>query len=153
MKISTNLAPGLVKTFAPRATTEGGGGGGDGGRFEGTKVWLVFLACLIVSALGVLISFVVFGSTITGIQKWAGGAVIAVVMLGISYGAKYANADARKSFTPVDIIQYLSQGFLWPSTWPALADFIGIEKIKPPEQTSYLLDLLEQAARHLSSYV
>lgn len=157
MKLTTNLAPTIARTFAPRTAAKGGGGGGGGGNngggFEKAKVWGVFLACLIVSGVGVVISFVVFGSTITGIQRWAGGAVIAVVMLGISYGAKYANADARKSFTPVDIIQYLSQGFLWPSTWPALADFFGVQKIKPPEQTSQLLDLLQQAAHHLCDYV
>ena len=65
-------------------------------------------------------------------------------MLGVSYGAKYANPDARESFTPMDLIQYLSQGFLWPSTWPALATFLGVEKIEPPVKAalSYVAQLM-----------
>lgn len=65
--------------------------------------------------------------------------MLAVTMLGISYGAKYANADAREGFTPVDLIQYLTQGFLWPSTWPALAKFLGITSIEPPIKGALLL--------------
>jgi hypothetical protein len=55
-----------------------------------------------------------------------------VIMLGLSYGAKYADGDARERFTPVDLIQYLTQGFLWPSTWPALAKFVGITIVETP---------------------
>ena len=99
---------------------------------EQGKIWLVFLLCLEFSSVGVLISFFVFELTITSFNWWAVSVVISIVMLGISYGAKYANSDARKTFTPVDLIQYLSQGFLWPSTWPALADLLGIQSIQPP---------------------
>jgi hypothetical protein len=96
------------------------------------KAWSVFLGCLLCSALGVGICFWVFGGKMTGIRLWGISLVISIVMLGVSYGAKYANLDARESFTPMDLIQYLSQGFLWPSTWPALANFLGVEKIEPP---------------------
>jgi hypothetical protein len=106
---------------------------------ENVKVWAVFALCLIFSGTGVGLSFFVLGATITGYRLWGVGIVIAVTMLGISYGAKYANADARTSFTPLDLIQYLSQGFLWPSTWPALAQFTGVGTIEPPVQKGDLL--------------
>ncbi|MBI5746360.1 MAG: hypothetical protein HZA13_05100 [Nitrospirae bacterium] len=32
-------------------------------------------------------------------------------------------------FRWVDLIQYLSQGFMWPSTWLPLASFAGIQKM------------------------
>jgi len=60
-------------------------------------------------------------------------------MLGISYGAKYANTNAREGFTPIDLIQYLTQGFTWPSTWPGLAKFVGIATIEPPVKAGFLL--------------
>ena len=95
-------------------------------------VWAVFIQCLLFTALGVGLSLLVLGTTITGYRLWGIRLVFSVRMLEITYGAEYANADARESFTPVDLIQYLSQGFLWPSTWPALASFAGIQKIEPP---------------------
>jgi hypothetical protein len=103
------------------------------GVWEHIKVWVVFLLCFIFSLFGVLISFWVFGSTITGINRWVTSIVISVAMLGLTYAAKYANSDARTKFTPLDLTQYLVQGFLWPSTWPALADLLGIQNISPPE--------------------
>lgn len=75
----------------------------------------MFILCLLFSAVGVGLSFLVLGAAITGYRLWGVGLVISVTMLGITYGAKYANADARESFTPFDLIQYLSQGFLWPN--------------------------------------
>jgi hypothetical protein len=109
------------------------------------RVWAVFILCLLFSALGVGLSFLVLGTTITGYRLWGIGLVISVTMLGITYGAKYANADARESFTPVDLIQYLSQGFLWPSTWPALASVAGIQKIEAPQAGALLYDFVRQA--------
>ena len=106
------------------------------------RTWGVFLGCLICSAIGVGICFFVFGEKITGFRLWGIGLVISVVMLGVSYGAKYASPEARESFTPMDLIQYFSQGFLWPSTWPALADILGVHKIEPPIKAA--LDLLGQ---------
>ncbi|MCB0746964.1 MAG: hypothetical protein KDC52_06110 [Ignavibacteriae bacterium] len=103
------------------------------------KIWIVFIACLICSAIGVAISFLLFGSTITRWQAYGVGLVISVTMLGISYGAKYANEEARKIFTPVDLIQYLSQGFLWPSTWPALAELLGFKPIEQPQDITLAL--------------
>ncbi len=104
------------------------------------KVWGVFLLCFFFSLLGVGASFWMFGTTVTGQKLWGIGIVIAIIMLGISYGAKYANEKAREAFTPVDLIQYLSQGFLWPSTWPAMAELLGIEPIEPPVISASLLE-------------
>ncbi len=103
------------------------------------RIWSVFFLCFFFSALGVFLSLWLLGTVIKGTRFWGFGFVIAVTMLGISYGAKYANADAREKFTPVDLIQYLTQGFLWPSTWPALAKFMGITIIKPPVKGAFLL--------------
>jgi hypothetical protein len=105
------------------------------------RVWGVFILCFLSSALGVVLSFWLLGAAIKGYRLWGFGLVIAVTMLGVSYGAKYANEDARTKFTPVDLIQYLGQGFLWPSTWPALAHVLGIEQVAPPVQGLSLLDL------------
>lgn len=105
----------------------------DQGPAPGTLlVWITFGLCLVCSCVGVGLSFLTFGTVISGFRMWGVGFAIAVVMLGLTYGAKYANADSRRTFTPVDFLQYLSQGFLWPSTWPALADFLGIDPLDPP---------------------
>jgi len=114
-------------------------------QLKNVRVWGVFILCLLFSGIGVALSFLAFGATIRGFRLWGIGLAISIIMLGISYGAKYANNDARESFTPVDLIQYLSQGFLWPSTWPALADFLGIAKIEPPVKGAFfgLLHLMQ----------
>lgn len=101
------------------------------------RVWGVFFLCFLFSGIGVGLSFIVFGSTIQGFRLWGVGITLAIIMLGVSYSAKYANKNAREYFTPPDLIQYLSQGFLWPSTWPALADFIGIAKISSPTKSAF----------------
>ena len=105
------------------------------------KVWAVFALCLLVSVIGVGLSFFSLGTTLSGYRLYGVGLVIAVTMLGVSYGAKYANADARESFTPIDLIQYLGQGFLWPTAWPALAERIGVPPVPAPgETTSWVMD-------------
>jgi hypothetical protein len=54
-------------------------------------------------------------------------------MISLSYGQKYIKLESRNSFTPVDLISYVIQGFLWPTTWPTLAQAIGISSsITPP---------------------
>lgn len=106
---------------------------------EAVRTWAVFLLCLFFSAVGVALSFLVLGTTITGYKLWGAGLAIAVIMLGISYAAKYNNASARESFTPVDLLQYFGQGFLWPSTWPGLAQWLGVPEIPPPDQAALLL--------------
>jgi len=85
---------------------------------------------------GVFLSFKLFVPTLTAFpnQKEVGFA-IAVIMLGVSYGAKFANTSAREVFTPLDLIQYLSQGFLWPSVWPSLATFLKIPPVAAPTTT------------------
>lgn len=94
--------------------------------------WGVFIGCFACSAVGVFASFLIFGGELTGPRFWVLGLVISIVMLGVSYSAKYASVEARGSFTPMDLVQYLSQGFLWPSTWPGLAEITGIQQIEPP---------------------
>lgn len=102
------------------------------GFWDENKDWAAFIACFVSAIAGVAISFFVFGSEITGTRLWALALVIAIVMMSISYGAKYGNAASRDNFTPLDLIQYVSQGFLWPATWPTLADRLGIDPIAPP---------------------
>jgi hypothetical protein len=104
------------------------------------RVWGVFFLCFLSSVLGVVLSFWLLGAAIKGYRFWGFGIVIALIMLGITYGAKYANDDARTKFTPVDLIQYLSQGFLWPSTWPALASVLHVPQIAPPIQGASLME-------------
>jgi hypothetical protein len=110
-------------------------------------IWTTFALCLACSVIGVILSFVAFGSAITGFKLWGIGLVISVIMLGISYGAKYASEQARREFTPVDLVQYLGQGFLWPSTWPALADRLGVDKIEPPDTAATVGDLVRLLGR------
>lgn len=105
------------------------------------RVWAVFILCFVFSVIGVAVSFAVFGKAISGSRAWGVALVVSVVMLSISYGAKYSNAEARKAFTPIDVLQYLSQGILWPSTWPALADLVGIQRVAPPSHTQLLHSL------------
>ena len=62
--------------------------------------------------------------------------------LGVSYNSKFSIEEARGNFTQPDLIHFLGQGFLWPSTWPALATFIGLERIDPPAETSHLINSL-----------
>ena len=88
--------------------------------------WIVFIGCLVCSVLGVVASFFVLGSTISLYKLWGFSIVIAVGMISLSYGQKYAVEASRTSFTPVDLVSYVIQGFLWPSTWPSLAQAIGI---------------------------
>jgi hypothetical protein len=140
--LKTNLAELLAKRASSRKLAELGDSDHPAaatGWSETTKTWLVFLLCLGLTLAGVVVSFLVFGSTITGTKKWGVALVVSVVMLGLTYGAKYSNPNSRSDFTPVDALQYLSQAFLWPSTWPALADLVGIQKVAPPPVHSYLL--------------
>src|SRR5882757_1530837 len=51
------------------------------------RIWGVFLLCLFFSASGVVLSFLLLGTVIKGTRLWGFGLVIAVIMLGISYGA------------------------------------------------------------------
>ncbi|HVP04999.1 MAG TPA: hypothetical protein VMT90_04905 [Dehalococcoidia bacterium] len=99
-------------------------------------VWLVFAACAIATGAGVAISFVVLGSTITEFKAWGLVFVITAVMLGIHYGVKFASAADRTKFSPMDLVQYVVHGFLWPAAWPTLADRFGIDKIDAPKETA-----------------
>ena len=109
---------------------------------QAAKTWVVFLLCLFCSAVGVLLSFLVLGTTIRGYRLWGAAIGIAVIMLGISYAAKYSDVSARESFTPLDLLQYFGQGFLWPSTWPGLAATLGLPRIEPPEQVAVIVNAL-----------
>lgn len=98
------------------------------------RTWVVFGLCVICTAIGVFISIRVFPPTgsLSGSQLLLLGVVIAAVMMLLSYGAKWADANSRLVFTPVDLLQYIVQGFLWPATWPALAEKIGQVVITKP---------------------
>ena len=91
------------------------------------KTWAVFILCWSFSLVGVAASFLLFSATISGFRFWGISIVIAIAMISLSYGQKYAKVESRTSFTPVDLITYLIQGFLWPTTWPTLAHTIGIQ--------------------------
>jgi hypothetical protein len=60
--------------------------------------------------------------------------------LHFSWGAKASTAEGRKSFTPDDLLQYVMQGFLWPSAWPGLASLFGIQAIQPPHAEPFPKD-------------
>jgi hypothetical protein len=95
--------------------------------------WGVFAACLGCSVLGVLASFFVLGSTISSTRLWGISVIIAVGMISLTYRQKYSVPASRISFTPMDAISYLIQGFLWPATWPSFADAIGFStRLTPP---------------------
>ena len=96
------------------------------------RVWAAFILCLAASGAGVALSLAVFGTTITGYRLWGAGIAVAIIMLGVGYAAKYSNQTAAASFTPMDLVQFLSQGFLWPSAWPAFAERLGVERVAPP---------------------
>jgi hypothetical protein len=99
--------------------------------------WFVFFGCLFFSALGAVASFLILGSTISVYKMWVFSVIIAVGMISLSYVQKYSNLASRTSFTPIDAISYAIQGFLWPSTWPSLAQAIGISStIAPPSSPS-----------------
>jgi hypothetical protein len=91
----------------------------------GVLTWLVALACLAFSAIGTMSSFFVAGSTITTYRLWGLSFIIGVFLIGLSYAQKYSIEASRMSFTPVDAFNYLTQGFLWPATWPSFANAIG----------------------------
>lgn len=119
------------------------------------RMWVVFLACALSALFGVVVAFLVFGTKINQIGSPANRptlyllmVVITVVMLGLTYGTKYATQASRESFTPLDLIQYITAGFLWPSTWPGLADFLNIQTIPPPTTTSGI-DLVVALGRSL----
>ena len=90
------------------------------------QTWAVFLMCLFFSIVGGFGSFLLLSSTLPRFKLWRISIIIAIGMIGLSYFQKYSNIDARTSFTPIDLITYLLQGFLWPTTWPTLASAIGV---------------------------
>ena len=75
----------------------------------------------------------------------------AVVMLGISYGAKYATKSSRETFTSRDQLQYIAQSFIWPGAWPSLERLLGApETLQPPAGTVLLLQPIAEAVAGLS---
>jgi hypothetical protein len=104
---------------------------------EAVKTWVVFILCWLTSIVGVAASFLILGSTIVGYRLWGISIIIAVGMISVSYGQKYAKLESRISFTPIDVITYLIRGFLWPTTWPTLAKSIGVpSSISGPTATT-----------------
>jgi hypothetical protein len=94
--------------------------------------WVVFVICVLFMALGVMLSFIVFGTVLKGSRMVAGAFAIVVVMLGISYGTKAHREATRRSLTPLEVVHFTAQGFLWPGAWPALASVLGIQAIAGP---------------------
>jgi hypothetical protein len=94
---------------------------------ETVRTWAVFILCWFFSFVGVGASFLILQSAIFGFKFWGISLIIAIAMISLSYGQKYAKVESRNSFTPVDLISYIIQGFLWPTTWPTLAKAVGVE--------------------------
>jgi hypothetical protein len=112
--------------------------------YKVVRTWIVFVLCWAISLSGVAASFLVVGSSASGYRLWGVSIVIAVGMIGLNYGQKYVKEESRLSFTPVDFISYLIQGFLWPTTWPTLAKAIGVSSeitapINPAGKTGFNL--------------
>lgn len=98
------------------------------------RTWIVFGLCLLCSGLGVLVSFSIFGPTISSAgNRWVVSVGVAAAMLSLSYGAKYSHIDSRTEFNPMDALNFFVQGVLWPITWPTLAKFLGIPVIGGPK--------------------
>jgi hypothetical protein len=93
---------------------------------EAVVTWAVFILCWFFSLVGVGASFLILGPNVSGYGLWGISIIIAIAMISLSYGQKYAKLESRNSFTPVDLISYIIQGFLWPTTWPTLAKAIGV---------------------------
>ena len=93
--------------------------------------WIVFGLCAASGALGVLVSFKVSGvGTYTGPQFWL-AILITVLLLSVSYGAKFSDESARKRFTVPDFLQFAAQGVLWPAAVPGIATNFHIPNINP----------------------
>ena len=106
-------------------------------RIKLPMTWIVFGLCLAFTALGIWISYVAFPPTVVkGGPFYVLGIVIAFAVMGAAYGAKYNNTSTRDSFSPLDVIQFTMAGFLWPSTWPALAEKAGQVIIQPAPDAS-----------------
>ena len=106
--------------------------------------WIVFGLCLAFTALGIAISYVVFPPTVVkGVGFYALGIVIALAVMSATYGVKYNNTTTRDSFSPLDVIQFTMVGFLWPSTWPSLAEKAGQVIIQPVPETTPAATLLQ----------
>ena len=98
------------------------------------KIWVVFFLCYLCGFIGVLVSLILFGSTIgTAERRLLASGVVTTVLLSLSYGAKYSHEDSRSTFTPMDLLSFFVQGLLWPTTWPTLAKFLGVSVIEGPK--------------------
>ena len=109
---------------------------------EEIRTWAVFILCFVFGAVGVIISFLVFGESLSEIKNWGISIIVSIGMLSINYGQKFVKVESRTA--------YLLQGFLWPSTWPTLAHTIGISSsiigpVAPPGKQTGLELLLAMA--------
>jgi hypothetical protein len=112
------------------------------------REWAAFLACLLCTATGVGLNFFVFGAELAGTRGWVLAVIIALVMMSVSYGAKYGDTANRANFTPLDVIQYTAQGFLWSASWPTFAHVLGIQPVTPPSLMMPGLPDVIDSARH-----
>jgi hypothetical protein len=101
-------------------------------RSEDVRMWIVFLLCLLSTGAGVWFSFSLLGAGLTRTTLWQMSLVISAFMLLTTYAGKYAHHTARTSFTPLDILQTFTQGFLWPSAWPSIAHLTGVHSVGGP---------------------
>jgi hypothetical protein len=98
--------------------------------------FLLLGAAAVCTLAGVFLNFVVFPPTVTGAPQWLSlGVLLTVFMLGIGFAARFAGTDAPTNFSAFDLIFFLSQGALWPATWPSLAALIGTPPVFTPNVT------------------
>jgi hypothetical protein len=62
-------------------------------KLEVVKTWVVFILCWLMSIIGVGASFLVLGSTVAGFRLWGISIIIAIGMISLSYGQKYAKIN------------------------------------------------------------
>jgi len=95
--------------------------------------WAIWLVLMICTGIGVAINLVVFPPTATlnTTQVWLVTVVIVLAMNNLTYAGKFSNGDSRHQLSPVEVGQYVIQGFGWAATWPALAQLMGSAKIDP----------------------
>jgi hypothetical protein len=113
------------------------------GVLKGFETWAVWLVLMVCTAVGVVIDMVVFPPTATldTTRVTLLTIVIVFAMNNLTYAPKWANEASRRTLSPLEIGQYLVQGFGWAATWPALAQLIGSSKIDPANTVSVIQHL------------
>lgn len=85
-------------------------------------------AAVVSTIVGVFLSFLVFPPAVSGGLQWiALSLFLTVIMLGLSFAVRYGGTNAPTNFSAFDLIFFLSQGALWPATWPSLASLFKVQ--------------------------